>query len=251
MPTSTTTSPDIESSTSDNSDGPPSAYSSYKILILSNIFFVVASVCYVIAGALDYQENKKAESDQSVSPGWTLLMAGAISFVAVGALDYWNTKLKIHILLILAGIFGVISSATSERQVQVSLVCNLLSAHLFLLESLQWIYRHVVKTKLDKDDSRKKSLLMAELGDFAFFVGAFMDVVLGYYYLVTNRNSGTDTLIGAQNVATSRAEMASAIFWLIASLFTITVSCQLGKQGFVGAGGGQSNLSTNTSGSMA
>ena len=232
----------------ESASGPPSAYSSYKVLILSNVFFVVASVCYVIASVLDYNENQKAESDQGDSKGWTLLIGGAVSFVIVGMLDYWNTKLKIHILLILAGIFGTIGAATSESNVKASLVCNLISAHLFLLESLQWIYGHVVKTKLDKDDSRTKSLLMAEFGDLSFFVGAFMDVVLGYFYLVGNKQS----VIASQNVATSRAELASAIFWLIASLVTITVSCKIGKQGFVGTGGGgQSTLSTNASGSMA
>lgn len=233
--------------------GPPSAYNSYKLLITSNSFFVFASLCYVVASILDYQENLKPVDEQGVVKlAYLLKIVGAISFIVVGGVDFYNTAKKLHILLILAGFFGTISAATSETNLQASLVCNLLSVHFYLLESLQWIYGHVFQTKLDKDDSRTKSLLLAEIGDFCFMLGAFMDVILSYYYFTKTDEppEGPGILVSTQSVTTSQVEISSSVFWLIASMVAITVSCKTGKQGFEGVSQ-STKLSSNIAGNLA
>lgn len=233
---------------------PPPDYASYKVLILSNVFFVVASACYTVGGVMDYKENQKAETDQGHTGSWTILMVGAICFIIVGGLDYWNTRLGIQIIMIFAGIFGVASAATSESKTKASLACNMVSVHLFLLESLKWIYTSKVrKNMMDKNDSRRQSFFLAESGAIFFFVGAVIDVGLSYVYLLEHQKTTVpETVIATQSVATSRAAVASAVFWLVASLFTIVLSCRVGRQGFAGATDGrQSKLSANASGSMA
>ena len=149
---------------------PPAAYKSFRIQILSNILFVIASAAYLAAGILDYKENEKALALQDLSLSWIGLCVGAVCFIFVGLLDYYITDLRIHIFLTLAGIFGTVSAATSESNIKASLVCNLLSAHLFLLESLNWIYNHRQKD-LQQNDSRRTSLWIAEFADFMFFLG--------------------------------------------------------------------------------
>lgn len=222
-------------------------YSSYKLLITSNIFFLVATICYLAAAALDTQDVKNAEqqNDKELSASWVALCLGALCFVVVGAVDYCNTKKGIHIALILAGIFGVVAAATSKSNVTASLVCNLLSAHLFLLESLQWIWGHCMRTKLDKNDSRQYSLLTAELGDAFFALGAMIDVVLSYIYLADKEQ---EEMINTQTSATTKGEVTSAILWFLAAVLTTIVSCRVGKQGF--SGSSPATFSENTSATM-
>ena len=74
-----------------------------------------------------------------------------------------------------------------------------------------------------------------------------MDVVLSYHYLAEKK----DSLVQSQNLTTSRAEIASAFFWMVASLLTIFLSCKLGKQGFEGASNAGGSDVEIASGSMA
>ena len=74
-----------------------------------------------------------------------------------------------------------------------------------------------------------------------------MDVFLSYYYLSEKQ----DSIEESKDLATSRAEIASASFWMIASLVTILLSCKLGKQGFEGVSSEVGNNVEITSGSMA
>ena len=211
----------------------------------------------MVASIFDYKENLKPVDEQGVVKlAYYLKIVGAVSFIVVGGVDYYNTSKKLHILLILAGFFGTISATTSETNLQASLVCNLLSVHFYLLESLQWIYGHVFQTHLSKDDSRTKSLLLAEMGDFCFMLGAFMDVILSYYYFTKTDEppEGPGVLVATQSVTTSQVEISSSVFWLIASMVAITVSCKTGKQGFEGISQSRDSttkLSTNIAGNLA
>ena len=153
------------------SQDPPTAFKSFKILMLSNILFVTASTAYLAAAIVDYQVQEKA-AFQGVSLSWIGLCTGAVCFIFVGLLDFYNTGLKLHIFLTLAGLFGTISAATSSSNLKASLVCNLISTHLFLLESLNWIYNHM-RQDLKQNDSRRTSLWLAEFADFMFFLGEY------------------------------------------------------------------------------
>lgn len=221
-------------------------YSSSKLLITSNIFFLLATISYIAAAGLDYIENQKEKEEKGVSPSWVATCLGALGFVVVGCVDFYNTQKAIHVFLILAGIFGVIAAAASDSNPKASLACNLLSAHLFLVESVQWIWGHCMRTKLDKNDSRQYSLMTAELGDFLFFLGALIDVFLSYFYLSNNKDTGA--AVDAQNSATSKAEVTSAVLWFFAAVLTTFVSCRVGKQGF--SGSPPATFESTTGGSM-
>jgi Ca2+/Na+ antiporter len=223
---------------SDTSSQPSSSpskktqYASYKLLIASNLFFVLGSTLYLAAALVNAQENAKPVSQQKgVLLNWVFLTGGALSFVVVGTLDCRNTqrRMRLHMVLILAGMFGTASAATSQGpDITVSLLCNLIATHLFLLESLQWIYGHVRGTQLVDEDARKMSLACAEFGDFCFFLGALMDVGLAYFFWMQKET----TWIATQSLETSQAEIVSAIFWFLSSVVTILISCRLGKRGF-------------------
>jgi len=188
-------------------------------------------LAFVIASSLDYQENKKPEADQSRSMSFVLLLIGGLGFLVMGALDYYNTGDKLHILLFFAGGFSALSAMVSDKNVVAGIWLLLLASHLFILESLRCIYGHLAYgTFMAQNDSRKTSLQFAEFGDVCFFLGAFLDVCCSYY-LVAHTNKDT-ALVATQTVTTSGVEIASSVFWLIASGVALSVAIQTGKQGF-------------------
>jgi predicted DNA-binding protein with PD1-like motif len=67
-------------------------YSSYKLLITSNAFFLLATIFYLAGAALDYVEKQKAEAEQGISLSWVMTCLGAIAFVVVGFVDYLFKK---------------------------------------------------------------------------------------------------------------------------------------------------------------
>jgi hypothetical protein len=114
-------------------------YASYKLLIASNLFFVLGSTLYLASALLNAQEERILET------------GGALYFVAVGSLDCRNTQgqMHLHLVLILAGMFGTASAATSQgSEITASIKCNLIASHLLLLESLHSIYGHLHGTQL-------------------------------------------------------------------------------------------------------
>ncbi|CAB9525720.1 expressed unknown protein [Seminavis robusta] len=228
---------------------PPTSHKSYKVLIISNLFFVLASTFYLAAAAYDVQENKTATATSTVTnltPSVVLQILGGLAFVVVGLLDLYNTQKKVHFFLTLAGLFAALRGFYLKSNYQLSSVFNMLSAHLFLLESLDWIYSHFVKLKLDDNDSRKSSLLVAEAGDAFFFLGALMDCIFSWIDIF----KAPPPPGSAQGLASASGDVVSGILWLLAALISTVLACRLGKQGFAGASGEGASM-TAASGSMA
>jgi len=76
------------------------------------------------------------EADIWVSKYQILYFFAALSFLIVGVLDLIRERHAFHILMILAGAFGVLSAIYVEEDVRLSNIFNSLSVHFYLLESI-------------------------------------------------------------------------------------------------------------------
>ena len=83
---------------------------------------------------------------------------------------------------------------------------------------------------LDKNDSRRFSLKVSQLGDLAFFLGAFLDVVFSYISLVHKNNIST----ASETETSAGFEIISSMVGVVAAVISTTMACRLGKGGFSG-----------------
>ncbi len=190
---------------------------SFRILVASNLFFIVASIFYCISSGLQLQNHNEDESIESPDTRG-LLFGGALCFVIVGALDFYNHRPRtwFHLTLIFAGVCGCIS-AVAEPKSNTQIAFNWASTHFYLLESLQLLFRHVKK----KNDESKGVRGVRLVADAEFFLGAVLDVVLSYVYAVRQDEP--------TSAAAVKVDMVSCMFWLIAALLTTALSLYLGK----------------------
>jgi hypothetical protein len=203
--------------------------SSYKLVLMSNGFFLAASVFYLIASISEMQQNQTPVEVENLSLAWAMLCLGALGFVVVGMLDFYNDRHWFSVSLIFAGIFGFVSAILNRSNIKASIVLNFLSVHLFVLEALKWIYSHY---SLSRSDKWVKTLWTA---DFFFLLGAVMDVLLGYAYIVGTEPG--DPAAATKTARTDRGELASAFFWVISSLLTLTVTLSVKEKGLGGKDG--------------
>jgi hypothetical protein len=167
-----------------------------------NFLFVVASLLYLIIAVNDVQwqveiqgvpEDVLAAEDDKV---WTaygiddddyvfkvrvmrhckihvskymiLYLAAAVSFVALGVLEYYQyNKSFTGFFLILAGIFGVLAAITVEDYEHMSDNFDLISSCMFSLEAVQ----------LFVDPAPKTYKCWLRTADTCFFLGATLDVI--------------------------------------------------------------------------
>jgi hypothetical protein len=122
-------------------------------------------------------------SDVWVSQYQIIYFFAALSFVLVGFLDLFREKHWFHILMILAGFFGLLSSIYVEYNVYYSNIFSSVSVHFFVFEALTLFGEHNARRESARDvPNWMKNLAM--LGDLEFILGALIDVVLSYFYLL-------------------------------------------------------------------
>lgn len=115
-------------------------------------------------------------------------LVGSLCFAITGSLDIINDRDLWHIFRLLAGVFGVASAVyISGADFHLSNIFNLVSVHCYLLDSLTML-RHdrCCAVTMESGKWTKKYLLY---GDFAYFSGSVIDVVVrthcrfsGYFF---------------------------------------------------------------------
>ena len=193
---------------------------SYRLVVLSNVFFFLASLFYLLSALQDFRNNKDIEDPQlqlQQQQRYLLLCVGAFGFVLVGILDWFNKKHWFHIFLILAGIFGLISEILALEHESGSEYTNLISVHCFLLEAI---------SLLKEDDSYQTSTLsslrwMIRIANFCFVIGSIVDVILSYIYL--NEKESLSSMERSDML--KQGELSSAILWTIAGIGYMCVTC--------------------------
>ena len=195
-----------------------SAPNSFRLLVASNLFFLIASILYCISSGLQLQNINNRDETIESGDSRGLLFGGAFCFVIVGAFDYYNHRPRtwFHLTLIFAGIFGCIS-AIAEPKSNTSILFNWASTHFYLIESLQLLYRHVKKKKDETQTVRGLRLV----ADVEFFLGSVLDIVLSYVHIM-HKDEET-------SVTAMKTDLVSCMFWLIAALLTNAICLYVGK----------------------
>ncbi|KAG7355216.1 hypothetical protein IV203_004572 [Nitzschia inconspicua] len=196
---------------------------------------------FQVPNAARKYENPEEELAAWVSQYMMLYFCAALGFLVTGILelyiarDFWSTIL--YGVMILAAIFGILSSLFVNKDPDTSMVFNAVSVHLFALEAisivisrfrtLKRLEKEASQKVLGKDEEETRALetnqlssclglpIMAWLclGDVSFLIGTSGDVVLSYFYVMEQ-----DYLEHAI------AAVVTATFWLLAGLFYLGVS---------------------------
>ncbi|KAG7359254.1 hypothetical protein IV203_015843 [Nitzschia inconspicua] len=211
---------------------------------------------FQVPNAARKYENPEEELAAWVSQYMMLYFCAALGFLVTGILelyiarDFWSTIL--YGVMILAAMFGILSSLFVNKDPDVSMVFNAVSVHLFALEAisivisrfrtLKRLEKETSQKVLGKDEEETHALETNELssclglpimawlclGDVSFLIGTSGDVVLSYFYVLEQ-----DYLEHAI------AAVVTATFWLLAGLFYLGVSSLImhrTKQHFLKAG---------------
>merc|ERR1711957_848970 len=122
-----------------------------------------------------------AEEDIWVSEYQVLYFAAALCFLLTGVLELYRERYFFHVLMILAGAFGVASAVFVENDVRLSNIFSAVSVHLYLLEGLTWFGEYRRSTLTVEYGKWMNCFVM--IGDLEFVIGAFADVILSYFFI--------------------------------------------------------------------
>lgn len=114
-------------------------------------------------------------ADIQVSEYQILYFFAALCFLGLGLLDVAREKEPFHLLMVLAGIFGVVSAIFIEENIHLSNILDCFSVHLFLLEGVAVL---VQSTKRDMSCEAGWYTRLIIFADSEFITGAFLDVVV-------------------------------------------------------------------------
>lgn len=140
-----------------------------------------------------------------------LYFFAATCFVLVGIFDLIIERHAFHVLMILAGVFGVVSSVYVEDNLRLSNICNCVSVHFFLLEAVTLFGEHKKYRRVgvgvggaeDEEEEEEERWMKncGTLGDLEFVLGSLIDVVVSVYsttalpvcvFLLCTKNNETD-----------------------------------------------------------
>ncbi|KAL7474578.1 hypothetical protein ACHAW6_000549, partial [Cyclotella cf. meneghiniana] len=146
-----------------------------------------------------------------VSEYQVLYFFAALCFVFTGILDLAVEKAPLHVLMILAGSFGV-ASAVFVEDVRLSNNLNAVSVHLFLFEGVGLLSKVRDRELLEEGKWTKRLMIFA---GSEFLLGAIIDVMLSYFYLFDDTaNWDTGLMI---------ISVFSAVLWVHCSLVYMVV----------------------------
>jgi hypothetical protein len=136
------------------------------------------------------------ESDIWVSQYQILYFFASLCFVAVGVLDLILERHCLHTIMILAGLFGVLSAIFVENDIRLSNVFSVVSVCLFFFEAAS-VFRRRKNTSIveerailsprrnyataDASMSMRRALL---LGDFCFMLATMFDIIVSILSLL-------------------------------------------------------------------
>jgi len=102
----------------------------------------------------------------------------SLCFVAVGVLDLIIEKHYLHSLMILAGLFGVLSAVFVESDIHLSNVFSVVSVCLFFFEAAFVFLRRKHAITEGQAISMRRALL---LGDLCFVLAAIFDIIVSIF----------------------------------------------------------------------
>ena len=186
-----------------------------------------------------FKVSTSREEEVWVSRYMILYFAAALSFVLMGLIDWIRERNWFHILMIMAGLFGLVSAMLLEKDRTASNACNLISVHFFFFEGLHIVWHRFESRKRLKSGNHEVSEEAAEgqgssthetsimsglwwipplliAADIFFVVGALLDVILSYFYF--ERSSEWNLAIARVFGFSSLLWLASALMYLLATL---------------------------------
>ena len=122
-------------------------------------------------------------SNTWVSKYMIIYFCAALCFVIVGFLDLIREKKKFHVLMIIAGLTGLVSAMLVENYQYQSDIFNAISVHFFLLEALALFENHKRQAIPAEDDVPWLQTSMI-VGDTCFAVGALLDAVVSLFLVL-------------------------------------------------------------------
>jgi hypothetical protein len=138
----------------------------------------------LIAAGGEYTSNdddylfQVGENDVWVSEYQVLYFFAALCFVLVGVIDLVQEKAVFHFVMILAGLFGVISAVFVDENIRISNIMNCASVHLYVLEGAALLLQTSKRDLADKETWYKKLIILADL---EFLLGAILDVIVSMH----------------------------------------------------------------------
>ena len=114
-------------------------------------------------------------SNIQVSEYQILYFFASLCFLLLGVVDLAREKAPFHLLMILAGIFGVASSVYIEEDIHLSNILDCVSVHLFLFEGISLLFKDRQRELFDEEKWTKWAFIFA---DSQFLLGAIIDVVV-------------------------------------------------------------------------
>ena len=153
--------------------------------------------------------NGNQESDLWVSRYQIIYFCAAFMFVISGFLYMLQERSFFHILMVLAGVFGLLSAIFVEGDVKTSNILSLVSVHFFMAESFYLFGSHKQAEVAAGDHLRCLTTTLV-FGDLQFALGAVLDVVLSYVWFF-------DTAADWNTILTS-VNVFAQVLWLNCSL---------------------------------
>jgi len=210
---------------------------SLPLAFLSHICFLIGSILYLKLALVDLawaqyarhnhvsvdveEDDDSADSADEPSPlsEWQdpgveamreahdvqsqwLYTAGALFFTCVGLLDWLRYADALYILMVLAGVTGILTGLSDEKDREMAWDC--LSNHLYLIEG----YTLVRGNKKKKRKNQRHTYL--RLGDLCFLLGCILDVV----------ESDCD-IAGLEGSWKNCLDVAAQLLWLVCALIDL------------------------------
>ena len=165
--------------------------------LTAKVFFMVASICYVIVAVVGLDHELKGTKFMMLS------LFAAFLFAVVGVIDMIILPRIMGAIMILAGVFGILCVAIKDSFA--SKVLNSVSVHLFFIEAMfQFVFQ--------KNETGILRIYL-RFGDVFWLVGSLTDVILSY-----------TSLEGVYTVVDARAAVFSASLWLACSLVYVSAA---------------------------
>ena len=216
----------------------PSCYNVYHkikgsiyLAFLSHLFFILASILYLklalvtlnwylLTKRLGVPEDVLDEDTDEVWTSWTsengadyildklaayrieyelLYILGALFFAIVGLLDLIRFFDFLNIVLVLAGIAGMVSALSTSYEVATT--WDFISVHLFVVEAINLLLRH----------HDYEGVACFRIGDICFLMGALLDCIGSYVGIA-----------GREGLWVIQMDVFACCLWLLSALTDIT-----------------------------
>ena len=177
---------------------PISDFRTFMLDFSSKTLFMVASILYVVVAAVGLNHPLRGTKFMFLS------LFAAFLFSIVGLIDLIILPRIMGGIMILAGVFGILSVAIQDSLA--SKVMNCISVHLFLLEAVSQFI-------LKRSETGRLLRFYLRSGDLFWIFGSLTDVILSYV-----------SLGGKYEESEAGAALFASCLWLASSLVFVTAA---------------------------